>query len=55
MYAIRSYYAEIVELAEVLNKMGARIEGAGTDTIRIIGVDELQPFLHDVMPRNNFV
>jgi UDP-N-acetylglucosamine 1-carboxyvinyltransferase len=41
---------EIPELAEVLIKMGARIEGAGTDTIRILGVEELQPCCHDVMP-----
>jgi len=41
---------EIPDLAAVLCKMGARIEGAGTDTIRIIGVDELQPFCHEVMP-----
>ena len=30
---------EIVDLAQMLNLMGARIEGAGTDTIRIQGVD----------------
>lgn len=41
---------EIPELADVLNKMGAKIEGAGTDTIRIIGVSELGPFTHTVMP-----
>ena len=41
---------EIPELAAFLTKMGARIEGAGTDTIRIIGVDELQPCCHEVMP-----
>jgi UDP-N-acetylglucosamine 1-carboxyvinyltransferase len=41
---------EIAELAEVLSKMGARIEGAGTDTIRIIGVEALQPVTHAVMP-----
>ncbi len=41
---------EIPELAEVLNKMGAKIEGAGTDTVRITGVDELQPVTHSVMP-----
>jgi UDP-N-acetylglucosamine 1-carboxyvinyltransferase len=41
---------EIAELAEVLNGMGARIEGAGTDTIRIIGVDQLAPMNHTVMP-----
>lgn len=31
----------IVDLANFLNSMGANIKGAGTDTIRIIGVDEL--------------
>jgi UDP-N-acetylglucosamine 1-carboxyvinyltransferase len=41
---------EIVDLALVLNKMGARIEGAGTDTIRITGVNELGPVSHRVMP-----
>jgi UDP-N-acetylglucosamine 1-carboxyvinyltransferase len=41
---------EIVDLADMLIKMGARIDGAGTDTIRIIGVDELTPASHSVMP-----
>ncbi len=41
---------EIAELAEVLIGMGARIEGAGTDTIRILGVDQLTPMSHAVMP-----
>ena len=41
---------EIIELAEVLNGMGARIEGAGTDTIRIVGVEQLAPMNHVVMP-----
>lgn len=41
---------EIAELAEVLNGMGARIEGAGTDTIRILGVEQLAPMSHRVMP-----
>jgi UDP-N-acetylglucosamine 1-carboxyvinyltransferase len=41
---------EIAELAEVLTKMGAWIDGAGTDTIRIIGVEALQPVTHAVMP-----
>jgi len=41
---------EIMDLAEVLCKMGAKIEGAGTDTIRITGVSESQPFTHAVMP-----
>lgn len=33
---------EIVDLQDFLNKMGARIEGAGQDTIRIEGVKELK-------------
>jgi UDP-N-acetylglucosamine 1-carboxyvinyltransferase len=41
---------EIVDLADILSKMGARIEGAGTDTIRITGVNELMPVSHRVMP-----
>ncbi|TLN00166.1 UDP-N-acetylglucosamine 1-carboxyvinyltransferase, partial [bacterium] len=41
---------EIPELADVLIKMGAKIDGAGTDTIRITGVSELQPVTHRVMP-----
>jgi UDP-N-acetylglucosamine 1-carboxyvinyltransferase len=41
---------EIVDLANVLIKMGARIDGAGTDTIRITGVDGLNPMSHRVMP-----
>jgi len=40
---------EILDLAEILIKMGARIEGAGTDTIRINGVSELAPVTHNVM------
>ena len=34
----------------MLNQMGARIEGAGTDTIRIMGVNELSPVNYRVMP-----
>jgi len=42
---------EVVELATVLNKMGAKIEGAGTDIITILGVDELHPIQgYEVMP-----
>jgi UDP-N-acetylglucosamine 1-carboxyvinyltransferase len=42
---------EILELANVLNKMGARIEGAGTDIITIRGVERLSPVEgHEVMP-----
>src|SRR3990172_3984833 len=38
------------ELADVLNKMGANIKGAGTDCITIKGVDRLKPATHTVMP-----
>lgn len=41
---------EIIDLAMILNRMGARIEGAGTDTIRIQGVSELSPASYEVMP-----
>jgi UDP-N-acetylglucosamine 1-carboxyvinyltransferase len=41
---------EIEELAAVLNKMGARVEGAGTNVIHIEGRDELEPFDHAVIP-----
>lgn len=41
---------EIVDLANFLNGMGARVRGAGTDVIRINGVKELQPIRHNVIP-----
>jgi UDP-N-acetylglucosamine 1-carboxyvinyltransferase len=41
---------EVEELARVLNKMGARVEGAGTDVIRIDGVKELSPVDHAIIP-----
>ena len=41
---------EIVDLANFLNKMGAKIEGAGSDTIRIQGVERLVGTDYDVMP-----
>jgi UDP-N-acetylglucosamine 1-carboxyvinyltransferase len=41
---------EVEELGLVLNKMGARIEGAGTNVIHIEGRDELDPFDHAVIP-----
>ncbi len=41
---------EIVDLAEALNKMGARVEGAGSDTIHIQGADDLAPYEHATMP-----
>lgn len=40
---------EIVDLALLLNKMGANIKGAGTETITIIGVNELHGAVHDVV------
>ena len=41
---------EIEDLAECLNKMGARVEGAGTPVIRILGVDRLHGAEHSVIP-----
>jgi UDP-N-acetylglucosamine 1-carboxyvinyltransferase len=41
---------EVVDLADLLNKMGARIEGAGTHTIRIQGVDKLNGARHRIIP-----
>ncbi len=37
---------EIVDLANMLNKMGAKIEGAGTPVVTIEGVEELHPVTH---------
>jgi UDP-N-acetylglucosamine 1-carboxyvinyltransferase len=41
---------EIVDLANFLNKMGARVRGAGTDTIKIEGVEKLHGCEHTVIP-----
>jgi len=41
---------EIEELAKVLNKMGAKVSGAGTDIITIEGVDGLRPVEHAILP-----
>jgi UDP-N-acetylglucosamine 1-carboxyvinyltransferase len=41
---------EIVDLAELLNKMGARVNGAGTDTIQIEGVPALGGAEHTIIP-----
>ncbi|WP_163969512.1 UDP-N-acetylglucosamine 1-carboxyvinyltransferase [Oceanobacillus halotolerans] len=41
---------EIVDLANYLNKMGAKVVGAGTETIRIKGVDELHATEHPIIP-----
>ncbi|UJR81816.1 UDP-N-acetylglucosamine 1-carboxyvinyltransferase [Sandaracinus amylolyticus] len=40
---------EVEELACVLNKMGASVEGAGTDVITIEGKDELHPVDHAII------
>lgn len=41
---------EIVDLANLLNKMGAKIKSAGTDMIRIEGVERLSGAIHGVIP-----
>ena len=41
---------EIIDLANLLNKMGARIKSAGTDMIRIEGVERLSGCIHEAIP-----
>lgn len=41
---------EVADLAELLRKMGAHIEGDGTRTIRIQGVDALHGCRHSIIP-----
>ncbi len=41
---------EVVDLADFLNSMGAKISGAGTSTITIEGVGELHGTVHNVIP-----
>jgi UDP-N-acetylglucosamine 1-carboxyvinyltransferase len=41
---------EVSDLAALLNKMGAKIEGAGTATIRIQGVEKLRGARHRIIP-----
>lgn len=41
---------EVVDLADFLNKMGAKIEGAGTRRLIIEGVKELHGAEHDIIP-----
>ena len=41
---------EVVDLAALLTKMGARIEGAGTSTIRVRGVQKLGGARHRIIP-----
>ncbi|WP_274363949.1 UDP-N-acetylglucosamine 1-carboxyvinyltransferase [Paenibacillus thermotolerans] len=41
---------EIIDVATLLNNMGARIKGGGTDTIRIEGVDSMKGCRHSIIP-----
>ena len=41
---------EVADLAELLNQMGAHIEGAGTSTIRVKGVSKLHGAKHQIIP-----
>lgn len=41
---------EIIDLANQLNKMGAKIKSAGTDMIRIEGVEKLTGCVHEAIP-----
>ncbi len=40
---------EIVDLANILNKMGASVHGAGTETMRIEGVEHLHSVTHSIV------
>jgi UDP-N-acetylglucosamine 1-carboxyvinyltransferase len=41
---------EVVDLANCLNSMGARVEGAGSDTIVVEGVDRLHGTTYSILP-----
>ena len=41
---------EIIDVSSMLNKMGAKIRGAGTDEITIDGVEELTGCFHEIIP-----
>ncbi len=41
---------EIIDVATLLNKMGAQIRGVGTDVITIDGVDSLNGCFHEIIP-----
>jgi len=41
---------EVADLGDLLNKMGAKIEGAGTATIRVRGVNKLRGAKHRIIP-----
>ena len=40
---------EIVDLADFINKLGGKVEGAGTDTIKILGVENLGNCKHNII------
>lgn len=40
---------ELADLASFLNRMGARVEGAGTSTVHVEGVEQLTPVEHDIV------
>jgi UDP-N-acetylglucosamine 1-carboxyvinyltransferase len=42
--------SEVSDLADLLNKMGAKIEGAGTPMIRVTGVEKLHGAKHRIIP-----
>jgi UDP-N-acetylglucosamine 1-carboxyvinyltransferase len=41
---------EIIDVATLLNSMGAKIKGAGTETIRVEGVSEMHGCRHSIIP-----
>jgi UDP-N-acetylglucosamine 1-carboxyvinyltransferase len=41
---------EIIDVATLLNAMGAKIKGAGTETIRIVGVSSMSGCRHSILP-----
>ena len=41
---------EIIDVATLLNKMGAKVRGAGTNVITIDGVDNLMGCIHEIIP-----
>lgn len=41
---------EIIDVATLLNKMGAKVRGAGTNVITIDGVDNLMGCFHEIIP-----
>ena len=41
---------EIIDVHNLLTKMGARIRGAGTDTITIDGVEHMHGAYHEIIP-----